>query len=190
MKPWCNTQTLILASLRLLYVMYSCSWLHSNCILNHPHIGSSKFCYEEEIIKLKYSTKIWCRCWITSRNLKRWKAVCSEANIMMTCSYAWPALSCISVAPQICLKCSTMVDIVQVVAIDISQTLLPNMEKMVASRGLMIPTIRAWSWLVRLLGVQAGEKRHLLNRMLKVVETTFTSQDSQVQIASLVCITS
>ena len=83
-----------------------------------------------------------------------------------------------------------MVDIVQVVAIDISQTLLPNMEKMVASRGLMIPTIRAWSWLVRLLGVQAGEKRHLLNRMLKVVETTFTSQDSQVQIASLVCITS
>lgn len=76
----------------------------------------------------------------------------------------------------------------QVVAIDISQTLLARMEKMVASRELVIPAIRAWSWLVRLLGGQAAEKRQLLNRMLKVVEITFVSQDSQVQIASLVCI--
>ncbi|MCO5610012.1 hypothetical protein L7F22_064247 [Adiantum nelumboides] len=73
------------------------------------------------------------------------------------------------------------------VAMDISQTLLCTMEKMVRSRALVVPTIRAWSWLIRLLGSKAaGENRVLVNQMLKVAEVTFTSNDSQVQTASLV----
>ncbi|KAH7285765.1 hypothetical protein KP509_33G044800 [Ceratopteris richardii] len=69
---------------------------------------------------------------------------------------------------------------------DISQALLCEMEKMVKSKVLAVPAIKAWSWLIRLFGSKAGENRALVNQMLKVAEVTFTSSEPQIQIASLV----
>lgn len=73
------------------------------------------------------------------------------------------------------------------VAVDIKETLLPKMERMVKSKALVLPTVRAWCWFVRLLGGVAGENRSLVNQLLKIVELTFTSQETSVRNASLVC---
>jgi hypothetical protein len=69
---------------------------------------------------------------------------------------------------------------------DISETLLPKMEKMVKTRTLMLNTIRAWGWLVKLLGGLAGQHKSLLNQLLKILEITFVSNDEFVKLASLV----
>ncbi|MCO5560158.1 hypothetical protein L7F22_013765 [Adiantum nelumboides] len=74
----------------------------------------------------------------------------------------------------------------EVVAVDISETFLPKMEKMIKSKASVLPAVRAWGWFVRLLGSLAGEKRTLVNQMLKIVEVTFTSQDASIRTASLV----
>eukprot|EP00250_Pteridium_aquilinum_P008834 c18246_g1_i2 orf=198-5660(-) len=74
----------------------------------------------------------------------------------------------------------------KVVAVDINEILLPKMEKMIKSKALVLPTVRAWGWFVRLLGGLAGENRSLVNQLLKIVELTFTNQDTSVRHASLV----
>ena len=69
---------------------------------------------------------------------------------------------------------------------DINETLLAKMEKMVKTRSLMLPTVRAWGWLVKLLGGLAGQHRILVNQLLKILEITFVSSDDLVRLASLV----
>ncbi|KAH7426932.1 hypothetical protein KP509_10G022500 [Ceratopteris richardii] len=74
----------------------------------------------------------------------------------------------------------------EVVALDVEKVLLPKLEKMVKFKSLILPAVRAWSWFVKLLGGLAGEKRTLINRMLKIVEFTFTNQDASIRRASLI----
>ncbi|KAH7688523.1 telomere-associated protein RIF1 protein [Dioscorea alata] len=60
------------------------------------------------------------------------------------------------------------------------------MIEMVHVPAQKILTIRAWGWYVSLLGYDAMNKRKLINSLLKVPEMTFSCQDPQIQIASLV----
>lgn len=53
---------------------------------------------------------------------------------------------------------------------------------------LKVQTIQAWGWFIRLLGHYAMENRCLVNNMLKVMEVTFTDNDTQVQISAQVFI--
>ncbi|KAM0939048.1 putative telomere-associated protein Rif1 [Dioscorea sansibarensis] len=69
---------------------------------------------------------------------------------------------------------------------DLNQNLLQRMIEMVHVPALKIHTIRAWGWYVRLLGDDAMNKRKFINSLLKVPEMTFSCQDPQIQIASLV----
>lgn len=65
------------------------------------------------------------------------------------------------------------------------QKLLPGMKEML-KLGKKVQTMHAWGWFTRLLGSHAIKKRHLINKMLKIPEMTFSDHDPQVQIASLV----
>ncbi|KAI5078218.1 hypothetical protein GOP47_0005889 [Adiantum capillus-veneris] len=84
------------------------------------------------------------------------------------------------------LLCRLKGDLSEVAAVDINETLLPKLEKMIKSKTSVLPAVRAWGWYIRLLGSLAGERRNLVNQMLKIVEVTFTSQDALVRNASLV----
>ncbi|XP_059635152.1 uncharacterized protein LOC132277329 [Cornus florida] len=71
------------------------------------------------------------------------------------------------------------------VAIDMKKKMLPGMKELL-NNGLKIQTMKAWGWLIRLLGPYAVKNRHLVNEILKIPEHTFSDIDPQVQIASLV----
>ena len=60
------------------------------------------------------------------------------------------------------------------------------MENMVKTKTSMLTTVRAWGWLVKLLGGLAGQHRLLVNKLLKLLEITFVSKDEFVRLASLV----
>lgn len=60
------------------------------------------------------------------------------------------------------------------------------MIEMVHVPAQKILAVRAWGWYVCLLGYDTMNKRKLINSLLKVPEMTFSCQDPQIQIASLV----
>lgn len=69
---------------------------------------------------------------------------------------------------------------------DMKQKLLSTMKDLM-NQGMKIQTIQAWGWFIRLLGSYAMKKsRHLINGMLKISELTFSDNNPQVQMASLV----
>ncbi|WOK91616.1 hypothetical protein Cni_G00307 [Canna indica] len=75
-----------------------------------------------------------------------------------------------------------------VVISDLKQKLLPNMWQMMdisQDYKQKVLIIQAWGWYICLLGSDALNDRHLVNKMLKVPERTFIHSDIQVQIATL-----
>lgn len=49
-----------------------------------------------------------------------------------------------------------------------------------------IVTVQGWGWYISLLGSDALDDRHFVNKMLKVPERTFVHFDPQIQVATLV----
>ncbi|XP_052200008.1 uncharacterized protein LOC127806635 [Diospyros lotus] len=81
--------------------------------------------------------------------------------------------------------CPPPLNLSKALAIDIKKKLLPGIRELL-NCGLKIQAIKAWGWLICLLGPYAMKNRHLINEMLKVPEQTFSDADPQVQIATLV----
>ncbi|XP_060172031.1 uncharacterized protein LOC132603135 isoform X2 [Lycium barbarum] len=69
--------------------------------------------------------------------------------------------------------------------IDLKKTLLLTMEELL-NQGLKIQTLQVWGWFMRLLGPYGMKHKHLVNKLLKIPEQTFTDLDPQIQSASLV----
>lgn len=74
----------------------------------------------------------------------------------------------------------------QVVASNLKKELLLRMTDMLHDNLQNVQVIKAWGWYVSLLGSTGLSDRHLLNKLLKIPEKTFTHADDQVQVASLV----
>ncbi|XP_015081032.1 uncharacterized protein LOC107024552 [Solanum pennellii] len=68
---------------------------------------------------------------------------------------------------------------------DLKKTLLLTMEELL-NQGLKIQTLQAWRWFMCLLGPYGMKYKHLVNKLLKIPEQTFTDHDPQIQSASLV----
>ncbi|XP_038987497.1 uncharacterized protein LOC103719546 [Phoenix dactylifera] len=72
------------------------------------------------------------------------------------------------------------------VILDLKQKLIPSMMDGIHDHRRKVHMIQAWGWYIRLLGSDALSDRHLVNKMLKIPEQTFSDPDPQIQIASLV----
>ncbi|MCD7466471.1 hypothetical protein HAX54_003220 [Datura stramonium] len=68
---------------------------------------------------------------------------------------------------------------------DLKKTLLLTMEELL-NQGLKIQTLQVWRWFMCLLGPYGMKYKHLVNKLLKIPEQTFTDLDPQIQSASLV----
>ncbi|OAY66777.1 hypothetical protein ACMD2_12024 [Ananas comosus] len=73
----------------------------------------------------------------------------------------------------------------EVVASNLKKELLLRMTDMLHDNLQNVQVIKAWGWYVSLLGSTGLSDRHLLNKLLKIPEKTFTHADDQVQVASL-----
>lgn len=87
------------------------------------------------------------------------------------------------------LKNSAFMPLKQALVIDLKKTLLFMMEELL-NQGLKIQTLQVWKWFMRLLGPYGMKNKHLVNKLLKIPEQTFTDLDPQIQNASLVCYSS
>lgn len=74
----------------------------------------------------------------------------------------------------------------QALVTDLKKTMLLTMEELL-NQGLKIQTLQVWRWFMRLLGPYGMKYKHLVNKLLKIPEQTFTDLDPQIQSASLVC---
>ncbi|PHU10415.1 hypothetical protein BC332_22275 [Capsicum chinense] len=81
--------------------------------------------------------------------------------------------------------CPPPVILSKALVIDLKKTLLFMMEELL-NQGLKIQTLQVWKWFVRLLGPYGMKNKHLVNKLLKIPEQTFTDLDPQIQNASLV----
>ncbi|XP_010906734.1 uncharacterized protein [Elaeis guineensis] len=72
------------------------------------------------------------------------------------------------------------------VMLELKQKLLPSMMDAVHDHRQKVHMIQAWGWYICLLGSDALSDRHMVNKMLKIPEQTFSDPDPQIQIASLV----
>nr|CAD1827761.1 unnamed protein product [Ananas comosus var. bracteatus] len=73
----------------------------------------------------------------------------------------------------------------EVVTSNLKKELLLRMTDMLHDNLQNVQVIKAWGWYVSLLGSTGLSDRHLLNKLLKIPEKTFTHADAQVQVASL-----
>jgi telomere-associated protein RIF1 len=114
---------------------------------------------------------IWCppiyRRLISTDKRERDMAERCLRKIMLTFSSPLPLLS-------------------KIVATDIKQNLLLNMEKLLQNNGCKVYVIQAWGWFIRLLGENVIKSRSLVNQMLKIPQQTFADPDTQVRIATQV----
>jgi len=114
---------------------------------------------------------IWCppvyRRLISTDKRERDMAERCLQKIMLTFSSPLPLLS-------------------KIVAADIKQNLLLNMEKLLHNNGCKVYVIQAWGWFIRLLGENVVKSRSLVNQMLKIPQQTFADPDTQVRIATQV----
>lgn len=81
--------------------------------------------------------------------------------------------------------CPPSLSLSKALVLDMKKRLLPGMKEL-QNQGLNIQAVQAWGWYIQLLGSYAKKNRQLVNEMLKILEQTFSSVDSQVQIASMV----
>ncbi|PHT55407.1 hypothetical protein CQW23_03893 [Capsicum baccatum] len=81
--------------------------------------------------------------------------------------------------------CPPPVILSKALVIDLKKTLLLMMEELL-NQGLKIQTLQVWKWFMRLLGPYGMKNKHLVNKLLKIPEQTFTDLDPQIQNASLV----
>ncbi|XP_047262512.1 uncharacterized protein LOC107854333 isoform X2 [Capsicum annuum] len=81
--------------------------------------------------------------------------------------------------------CPPPVILSKALVIDLKKTLLFMMEELL-NQGLKIQTLQVWKWFMRLLGPYGMKNKHLVNKLLKIPEQTFTDLDPQIQNASLV----
>lgn len=74
----------------------------------------------------------------------------------------------------------------QVVNSDLNQTLHTKLMDMIQDNAQILMAIQAWKWYIRMLGPGSIKKRNIINKMLKVLEKTFSDPNHQVRTATLV----
>ncbi|CAN4103532.1 unnamed protein product [Withania somnifera] len=81
--------------------------------------------------------------------------------------------------------CPPPVILSKAIVTDLKKTLLLKMEELL-NQGLKIQMLQVWKWFMCLLGPYGMKYKHLVNKLLKFLEQTFTDLDPQIQSASLV----
>nr|XP_043625325.1 uncharacterized protein LOC122596761 [Erigeron canadensis] len=71
------------------------------------------------------------------------------------------------------------------VVVDVKSKLLLALEELLG-QGMKIQAMQAWGWFTRLIGPYAIKNRHMVNKLLKIPEKTFSDSDPQVKIATQV----